>query len=200
MQPFEVQPRWRNNQWPAAELRPTELLCQFPVIFPGSHIVLISMLHKFCNRMQAASLKLTLIEKPRPRPTGVRRELGGPEGNTRADLSAFRDHRRDREHQDKAKSPKGKYCTVVIFLFLFFFLLWSSKNKNSVSGRLFSVVKKDVKEVWSAKFFSLFTFQWTFFFLPSSNRGWPRLQKPGFVSLESSQGLFNLIKQEKDHR
>lgn len=53
-----------------------KLLCQFPVIFPGSHVVLISMLHKFCSRTQAAGLKLTLIEKPHPGPTAVREDLG----------------------------------------------------------------------------------------------------------------------------
>jgi hypothetical protein len=76
MQPFEVQPDEGTINGPAAKLRPRKLLCQFPVIFPGSHIVLISMLHKFCSRMQAAGLKLTLIEKPRPRPTALRTEFG----------------------------------------------------------------------------------------------------------------------------
>lgn len=117
MQPFEVQPEEGEIDGPAAVLRPKKnLLCQFPAIFPGSHIVLISMPHKFCSRMQAAGLKLTLIAKSRPRPTAARRELGGPEGNTRAccsaDLSAFRDHREDREHQDKANSPKGNVVAL----------------------------------------------------------------------------------------
>ena len=54
--------------------------------------------------MQAAGLKLTLIEKkPHPGPTAVRIGLEDPGGNTRAccsaDLLAFRDHRKNREQE-----------------------------------------------------------------------------------------------------
>lgn len=149
MQPFEVQPDEGTINGPAAELKPTELLCQFPVIFPGSHIVLISMLHKFCSRMQAAGLKLTLIEKPRPRPTAPRRELEVQKETPTcclADLSAFKDQRRDREYQDKANSPRGSIVEVwfhysflsffLFFNFFFLFKLWSIKIQ-SISVRLF---------------------------------------------------------------
>lgn len=135
MQPFEVPPDEGAIDGPAAVHRPTKLLCQFPVIFPGSHTVLISMPHKFCSRMQAAGSKLTLIAKPRPRPTAVRRELGGPEGNTgaccSADLSAFRHHRKD-----KANFPKGNIVGLWFFpLFLLLFFSTGVKQKHEFSIR-----------------------------------------------------------------
>lgn len=123
--------------------------------------------------MRAAGLKLTLIEKPRPRPTAVRRGLGGPEGNTEAccsaDLSAFRDHRRDREHQDKANSPKGKYCRATIsfsffpsssFLFLFFFFfvtLVKQKQKFSIRQVILGSYKRILRRLGLPGFFCFFS-------------------------------------------
>lgn len=145
MQPFEVQPDEGTINGPAAELRPTKLLCQFPVIFPGSHIVLISMLHKFCSRMQAAGWKQTLIEKPRPRPSALRRKLGGSEGNSRAVVSQICQHLEITGEIENTKIRlilQGEILQGCDFIFLF--LLWSSKNEIQcqASSMLFLVVAK----------------------------------------------------------
>lgn len=143
MRPFAVQRGEDTTDGLAAVLRPTNSSANSSH-FPREPYCSISMFHKFCSRMQAAGLKLTLTEKPRPRPTAVR-NLRGPERNTRAccpaDLSAFRDHRSDRQHQGKANSSKENIVGLGFFFpFFLSFSLQSSKNKNSVSGGLFLVV------------------------------------------------------------
>lgn len=213
MQAFEVPTRWRNNQRPSWELRPPKLLCQLPAVLPGSHAVLISMLHKFCSRMQTAGWKLTLIEKPRPRPTALRREAGTSETNTRvccsADLLAFRDHRGDRAQQWKANAPRRNSVQLYVFFFDNFFRCWSrEKNVQFNISVVFLVVAKVCCDFvyWifvggSFLLFCLAVSPWTFFHLQSGNRGWwHRLQKPGCLSLQSSHGLFKLIKLKRNHR
>lgn len=121
MRPFAVQPGKDTTDGLPALLRPTNSSASSSHLPREPHCS-ISMFHKFCSRMQSAVLKLTLIEKPRLRPTAVRK-LRDPERNTRAccpaDLSAFRDHRRDRQHQGKANSSKGNIVGLGFFFFHF---------------------------------------------------------------------------------
>lgn len=162
--------------------------------------------------MQTAGWKLTLIEKPRPRPTALRREAGTSETNTRvccsADLLAFRDHRGDRAQQWKANAPRRNSVQLYIFSLIIFLDVGKGKKTLKFSIMVaFLVVTKVCCDFacWifvggSFLLFCLAVSQWTFFYLQSGNRGWCRLQKPGCLSLQSSHGLFKLIKLKRNHR